>query len=103
MQAASRDAHESLVVVMKDGRRQTIPVAEITKIEFKDADIVVFRDGGQKSFRVSETQSFEFDTSASTAFAPGWNHFVGQWRVGQGPGAGDFYITLEATARRTKR
>jgi hypothetical protein len=62
-QAASRDAHGSLVVVMKDGRRQTIPVAEITKIEFKDADIVVFRDGGQKSFRMSETQSFEFDTS----------------------------------------
>jgi hypothetical protein len=34
-----------LIVVMKDGHRQTIPVAEITKIEFKDADIVVFRDG----------------------------------------------------------
>src|SRR2546430_14205969 len=54
-QAASRDAHGSLIVVMKDGRRETIPVAEITKIEFKDADIVVFRDGGQKSFRMSET------------------------------------------------
>src|SRR5438270_3945089 len=62
-QAASRDAHGSLIVVMKDGRRETIPVAEITKIEFKDADIVVFRDAGQKSFRMSETQSFEFGCS----------------------------------------
>jgi hypothetical protein len=51
-----------LIVVMNDGHRQTIPVAEITKIEFKDADIVVFRDGRQKSFRMSETQSFEFET-----------------------------------------
>jgi hypothetical protein len=101
-QAGSRDAHGSLIVVMKDGRRQTIPVAEITKIEFKDADIVVFRDGGQKSFRMSETQSFEFDTSASTAFTPGWNHFVGKWRVGQGPGAGDFYITLGANGEAHK-
>ena len=101
-QAASGDVHGSLVVVMKDGRRQTIPVAEITKIEFKDADIVVFTDGGQKSFRLSETQSFEFDTSASTAFAPGRKHFVGKWRVGQGPGAGDFYITLEANGEAHK-
>ena len=48
---------------MKDRHRETIPVAEITKIEFKDADIVVFRDAGQKSFRMSETQSFEFGCS----------------------------------------
>jgi hypothetical protein len=101
-QVASRDARGSLIVVMKDGRRETIPVSEITKIEFKDADIVVFRDGGQKSFRMSETQSFEFDTSASTALAPGRNHFVGKWKVGQGPGAGNFYITLEANGEAHK-
>lgn len=101
-QSASRDARGSLIVVMKDGRRETIPVAEINKIEFKDADIVVFRDGGQKSFRMSETQSFEFDTSASTALAPGRNHFVGKWKVGQGPGAGNFYITLEANGEAHK-
>ena len=101
-QAASRDPHGSLIVVMKDGRRETIPVAEITKVEFKDADIVVFGERGQKSFRMSETQSFEFGTSASTAFAPGRHHFVGKWRVGQGPGAGDFYITLESNGEAHK-
>ena len=101
-QAASRDARGTLIVVMKDGRRETIPVAEITKIEFRGADIVVSRDGEQKSFRMSEAQSFEFDTSASTALAPGRNHFVGKWRVGQGPGAGNFYITLEANGEAHK-
>jgi hypothetical protein len=101
-QAVSRSGHGSLVVVMKDGHRQAIPVDEITKIEFKDVDIVVFRDGGQKSFHISETQSFEFDTSASRAFVSGRNHFVGKWRVGQGPGAGDFYITLEVNGEAHK-
>ena len=101
-QAGSRDAHRSLVVVMKDGHRQTIRVAEITKIEFTDTDIVVVTDRGQKSFRMSETQSFEFDASASTPFAPGRDHFIGKWRVGQGPGAGDFYITLEANGEAHK-
>ena len=101
-QAASRDPHGSLTVVMKDGRRETIPVAEITKVEFKDADIVVFEERGKKSFRMSETQSFEFGTSASTAFAPGRHRFVGQWRVRQGPGAGDFYITLESNGEAHK-
>ena len=101
-QAASGGVHGALVVVMKDGLRQTIPMAEITKIEFKGADIVVFAEGWQKSFRLSETQSFEFDTSASTPFAPGRRHFVGKWRVGQGPGAGDFYITLEANGEAHK-
>jgi hypothetical protein len=101
-QATSRGAHGSLVVMMKDGRRETIPIADISKVEFKDGDIVVFRERGQKSFRLSETRSFEFDTSASTAFAPGRNHFVGKWRVGQGPGARDFYITLETNGEAHK-
>jgi hypothetical protein len=32
----------------------------------------------------------------------GRNHFVGKWKVGQGPGAGDFYITLEANGEAHK-
>ena len=84
--AASGGVHGSLVVVMKDGRRQTIPVAEITKIEFKDGDIVVFTDGGQKSFRLSETQSFEFEASASTAFCARSEAFC--WQMESGPRSG---------------
>lgn len=95
-QTSSKGARGSLVVVMKDGHRQTIPVASINKIEFKDGDVLVSKDGGQKSFRMSEVQSFEFDSSPTSSFEPGKNHFVGKWRVSEGPGGGTFYITLEA-------
>jgi hypothetical protein len=77
-------------------------VADSTRIEFKAADIVVFKDGRPQSFRLAEVRSFEFDTSAAKAFPPGRNHFVGKWKVGQGPGAGYFYITLEADGEARK-
>jgi hypothetical protein len=89
----------SLIVVLKDGHRQTFSVAEITKIEFKATSIVVIKDGGQQSFPLSEVQSFEFDASAS--FPMGRNHFVGKWKVGDGAGS-DFYITLEADGQARK-
>jgi hypothetical protein len=101
-QMASKDAHGSLVVVMKDGHRQTFYVADINKIEFKDGDIVVTKSGGPKSFRMSEVQSFEFDSSAVSSFAPGRNHFVGKWRVSETPEGGTFYITLEANGEAHK-
>lgn len=101
-QMASKDAHGSLTVVMKDGHRQAIRVAEINKIEFKDGDIVIVKDGGQKTFRMSEVQSFEFDSSAGSSFAPGRNHFVGKWRVSETPNSGTFYITLRANGEAYK-
>src|SRR5712664_1724842 len=76
----------SLVVVFKDGHRQSFSVAEITKIEFKAANIVVIKDGGQQSFPLAEVQSLDFDTSATTSFPMGRNHFVGKWKVGEGNG-----------------
>ena len=100
-QGTSRDTHGSLVVVLKDGHRQTFPVADTTRIEFKAADIVVFRDGHPQSFRMADVQSFEFDTSATKAFPLGRNHFVGKWKVGQGDGS-NFFITLEADGEARK-
>ncbi len=95
-QMASKEARGSLTVVMKDGHRQTIPVAEIKKIEFNDGEIVVFRGGDQKSFHMSEVQSFDFDSSPLSSFVPGRNHFIGKWRVSETPEGVTFYITLEA-------
>ena len=90
------DARGSLVVVMKDGQRQTIPVAAISKIEFKDADVVVVKDGHRQIFPLAQVQSFEFDSSAGQGFPFGRNHFLGKWKVGIGNGdMGSFYITLK--------
>jgi hypothetical protein len=99
--ATSKDTRGSLVMVFKDGHRQTFAVADIAKIEFKAADIVVFKDGRQQSFPLIDVQSFEFDTSATKAFPPGRNHFVGKWKVGEGDG-GNFFITLEANGEARK-
>jgi hypothetical protein len=89
----------SLIIVFKDGHRQTFSVAEITRIEFKATSIVVIKDGGQQSFPLADVQSFDFDSSAS--FPMGRNHFVGKWKVGEGNGS-DFYITLEADGQARK-
>ncbi len=97
----SKDTRGSLVMVFKDGHRQTFPVADIAKIEFKAADIVVFKDGRQQSFPLTDVQSFEFDTTATKPSLPGRNHFVGKWKVGQGNGA-NFFITLEASGEARK-
>jgi hypothetical protein len=98
-QSQSRGA---LTVVFKDGHRKSFSVAEITRIEFRAKDIVVVNNGHEESFPLAEVQSFDFDTSAASSFVPGRNHFLGKWKVGQGMGAGDFYITLEANGEARK-
>ncbi len=85
----------SLAVVFKDGHRQSFSVADITRIEFKAANIVIVKDGHEESFPLAEVQSFDFDNSAATSFPLGRNHFVGKWKVGDGAGS-SFYITLDA-------
>lgn len=92
----------SLAVVFKDGHRKNFSVAEITRIEFRANDIVVVKNGHEESFPLADVQSFDFDSAAASSFPLGRNHFVGKWKVGQGPGAGDFYITLEANGEAHK-
>jgi hypothetical protein len=99
--STSKETRGSLVMVFKDGHRQTFPVADTTRIEFKGADIVVFKDGHQQSFALGDVQSFEFDISATAAFPMGRNHFVGKWKVGEGNG-GHFFITLDADGEARK-
>jgi hypothetical protein len=104
--STSKDARGSLVMVFKDGHRQSFPIADITRIEFKAADILVLKDGRQESFRMTDVQSFEFDTSTaktftSKTFPMGRNHFVGKWKVGEGNGS-HFFITLESDGEARK-
>ena len=72
--SASSDDRNSMVIVFKDGHKETIAVADIASIEFK----------------VPAPAS----TPTASPLIPSRNHFVGKWEVGQGNG-GTFYITLE--------
>ena len=102
-QMASKDAHGSLVVVMKDGHRQTFYVADINKIEFKDGDIVVIKAGGQQELSACPMcRALNSIALLFRHFAPGRNHFVGKWRVSETPEGGTFYITLDANGEAHK-
>jgi len=91
----------SLTIVFKDGHRQSFPVAELAKIEFKAGVVVIFKDRHQQTFPVADISSFEFETSAAKTFPLGRNHFLGKWKVGDGAGS-DFFITLEADGQARK-
>lgn len=69
------DEPNSLVIVFKDGHQQTISMADIARIEFRES-------------------------GTGVPFA-GRGRFLGKWRVGDGAG-GHFFITLEATGQASK-
>jgi len=62
--------------------------------------VIVFKDGHRQSFNLSDIARVEFPVAADTAAATGpvnsqWpRHFQGKWEVGDGTGV-NFYITLE--------
>lgn len=68
--------------------------------------VIVFRDGHRQTFNLSEIQRLEFPgpVPAGLISVPGPSraHFLGKWEVGEGNGA-DFYINLreDGTAVRT--
>jgi len=98
--AASADDHGSMVVVFKDGHRQNLDVADISRIDFKTPALIVFKDGRRPSIPAADVERIEFENTAS-ASVPGRNHFVGKWQVGEGNGS-TFYITLEPDGKARK-
>lgn len=62
----------TLVIVFKDGRQQTISMADVARIEFKTSA----------------------NNATDNASSLGRGRFMGKWRVGNGAG-GQFFITLE--------
>jgi hypothetical protein len=65
--------------------------------------VIVFKDGHRQSFNLSDIQHIEFPATgvaattaapASSPLLPSRNHYIGKWRVGDGSGS-TFYITLE--------
>jgi hypothetical protein len=99
--ADRNDDRSSVVIVFKDGHRQTFATAEIARIDLKAPAAVVYKDGHRENLPAADIERIEFAPS-EVSMLPGRNHFVGKWEVGEGNG-GTFYITLDAdgTARKT--
>jgi hypothetical protein len=71
------------------------------------AIVIVFKDGHRQSFNLSDIARVEFEGGASTASAdsyrvPSRGRFIGKWECGDGSG-NNFYITLneDGTAHRS--
>ena len=76
---ASKNGSGQLVIVFKDGHRQTFNFADVARIEFSGTGGIPVGDMG-----------------SAPAGAPPRGHFLGKWEVGDGNG-GTFYITLDET------
>ena len=58
--------------------------------------VIVFKDGHRQSFNLSDIERVEFptaDIASTTALGPSRGRFVGKWEVGDGMGS-NFMITL---------
>jgi hypothetical protein len=69
--------------------------------------VIVFKDGHRQSFNLSEIERVEFPVSANATAgtapsnAPSRGRFLGKWDCGDGSG-GTFYITLEESGDATR-
>jgi hypothetical protein len=90
----------SIVIVFKDGHRQSVLVADIARMEFKTPVMIVFKNGREQNVPATDIARIEFESTTS-ALLPSRNHFLGKWEVGEGNGF-NFYITLEADGEAKK-
>ena len=72
--APAKSASSTIVIVFKDGHRQTFNLADIERVEFPAPALTAEDAGGP--------------------MAPPRGHYVGKWECGDGNG-GNFYITLK--------
>lgn len=63
--------------------------------------VIIFKDGHRQSFRVEDVARIEFGESARSTSTAGSVRFVGRWKVGDGAG-GTFYITLKPEGKAEK-
>jgi len=99
--ASPIDEREPVVIVYKDGHRQTLAAGEIARIDLKAPATIVYKDGHREKLR-AEIDHIEFSESAASPTVPGRSHFIGKWEVGQGSGGGKFFITLDADGNAKK-
>lgn len=99
--ASAADDRNSVVIVFKDGHRQSFAMAEVSRIDFNAPSLIVYRDGRQEKISTSDIARIEFGGSSVSEMMPGRGHFVGKWEVGQGNGE-NFFITLDADGEAKK-
>ena len=92
------DDHDSIVIVYKDGHRQSLAATAVTSIDVKSAAIV-YKDGHREKLR-ADVERIEFGDSGGPK-TPGRAHYIGKWKVGQGNGD-TFLVTLEADGEARK-
>ena len=90
--AFSLDDHDPVVIVYKDGHRQTLSAGEIARIDLKAPATIVYKDGHREKLR-GDVDRIEFSESGAGITTPSRSHFIGKWEVGEGNG-GHFFITL---------
>jgi hypothetical protein len=74
--AAAKGDQGAIVIVFKDGHRQSFKLAEVARVEFAPPVAVAS------------------ETAPANSHLPSRGHFLGKWEVGEGNG-NNFYITLE--------
>jgi hypothetical protein len=97
---AATGSRNSVVIVFKDGHKQSFDLADVARIDFKAPGAIVFKDGHQQSISGSDIARIEFESSVGVP-PLGRNHFVGKWEVGEGNGR-TFFITLDADGEAKK-
>ncbi len=91
---------DSVVIVFKDGHRQSLSMAEIARVEVKPPAAIVYKDGHREKLR-ADIDRIEFGAT-DAAMVPPRAHFIGKWQVGEGDGNATFYITLDPDGTATK-
>ena len=90
--ANALDDHDPVVIVYKDGHRQTLAAGEIARIDLKAPAVIVYKDGHREKLR-GDVDRIEFSESGAAITTPSRSHYIGKWEVGEGNG-GHFFITL---------
>jgi hypothetical protein len=93
-QAKAAGEQKAVVITFNDGHRQTIPLGDVARIEFKSGVVIVFKDGHQQKVPFQDLVRMEFDPSPNDS-GLGRNYFVGKWKVGVNEIGGTFFITLD--------
>jgi hypothetical protein len=76
MHTAGKSSEGVIVIVFKDGRRQSFNLADIARLEFPSGAVA------------------SGETASASSPLPSRSRFLGKWKVGEGNGM-NFFITLE--------